>query len=133
MISNQLQIVEEQQNEFISEEDEIRRKLEDLTNEINKNIGDRENMLNEKLKLMDVHREAKHGNVFVGNHCKKLLKNHEDLLEVISDKPEDYERFKKVFATFAEAQPYLQHKSFLDAHDIKTVEKLCHKFGEVYP
>ena len=132
LIKDQLEIVEDQQNEFILEEDEMKRKLENITNEVNKNVGDREINLNEKLKMMDVHREAYHGNVFVGHHCKKLLKNHEDLLTVISDKSEDYERFREVFSTFGEAQSYLHRKEFLE-EDIKTVEMLCYKFGEVYP
>ena len=88
---------------------------------------------------------------YISITCRQPLDNRNDLISrqlyiilglqeelqvgenVISDKLVEHERFKVVYATFAEAQPYLQRKCFLKEDNIKTVERLCHKFGEVYP
>ena len=57
------------------------------------------------LKLLDeikVVRQAYHGNVFVGNHCKIILRNFVMLCDVISRKaPEVCKDFKKVFGIWS--------------------------------
>ena len=133
LISRQLDIILGLQEELQVEEIDTRREYERITNEVNKNMGGREKILNAKLESLSIHREDYHGNLFVGNQCKIIWNKNEVLLDVISDKPVEHERFKVVYATFAEAQPYLQRKGYLKEDNIKTVERLCHKFGEVYP
>ena len=53
----------------------------------NENImGPRERILSSKLEEIKVVRQAYHGTVFVGNHCKLVLKNHGTVCSAISDK-----------------------------------------------
>ena len=63
-----------------------RLKSEDLDNH-----GIRESLLVDYLDEIKVVRQAYHGNQFVGNHCKLVLKHHEKLCSVIDDKPEKCE------------------------------------------
>ena len=54
-------------------------------------IGDHERQLLETLDSIKVVRQAYHGNVFIGNHCKIILNNYEKLCSVVSDEPEFHE------------------------------------------
>ena len=64
------------------------------------NMGPREQLLNRKLEEMKVIRQAYHDNVFVGNHCKLVLKNHEALCSVIKDVPHLHQKFVSIFSLF---------------------------------
>ena len=57
-----------------------------LKSENESEMGFREKLLNDKLEDLKVARQAYHGNVFVGNHCKIVLTNYQLLCSVISDK-----------------------------------------------
>ena len=96
------------------------------------NIGPREQSLNLVLKELNVHRQAYHGNVFVGNHCKIINKNYDKLVAVISDKPEFHLRYSNVFDVFSKCQPLLLAKRFLSDQEINLVETLCHDFGDAF-
>ena len=89
------------------------------------------------LKLLDdikVLRQAYHGNVFVGNHCKIILRNFVMLCDVISRKaPEVCKDFKKVFGIFSEAHHYMAIKHLLSDSDIESLCYFCEELGHVYP
>ena len=74
------------------------------------------------LKVLDgikVVRQAYHGNVFVGNHCKIILRNFVMLGDVISRKaPKVCKDFKKEFGIFS---------------DIESLCYFCEEFGHVCP
>ena len=66
---------------------ELKSHLEALKDSTDSNIGDYERQLLETLDRIKVVRQAYHGNVFIGNHCKIILKNYEKLCDVVSDEP----------------------------------------------
>ena len=97
-------------------------------------MGPREQLLNRKLEEMKVIRQAYHGNVFVGNHCKLVLKNHEALCSVIRDKPHLHQKFITIFSLFNRIHPYLFLKSRrLTPEEIESLQDMCSKFGELFP
>ena len=77
-------------------------------------------------------RQAYHGNVFVGNHCKLVLKNHELLCSVVSDKPCIHGKLIDLFGVFAEIQPLL-FSNILTNEQVAQVKELCTRFGKKYP
>ena len=70
-------------------------------------MGVHEQRLLDILDEIKVVRQAYHGNVFVGNHCKLVLKNHELLCSVVSDKPCIHGKLTDLFGIFAEIHPLL--------------------------
>ena len=57
-------------------------------------VGDFEKKLLTTLDDLGVIRQAYHGNIFVGNHCKIILNNFAKVSAVISNAaPECYEKF----------------------------------------
>lgn len=56
-------------------------------------MANREKQLFQRLDDIKVARQAYHGNVFVGNHCKVVLRNHVPLCGVIADNADLHERF----------------------------------------
>ena len=107
---------------------------------------DQENSMGESekqiLRILDeigVKRQAYHGNVFIGNHCKVILakdKNQvysfEKLCSVLSDRLER-EHFIEVFRLYSEARSLMARKRILLDHEKKRVTSLCYKFGELFP
>jgi len=69
--------------------------------EIDEYIGPHERRLLTSLDKIRVVRQAYHGNVFVGNHCKVILKKYEELLECISGLPDTHRKFKELFCLYA--------------------------------
>ena len=100
--------------------------------EASANIGPREESLNLTHTELNVHCEAYHGNVFVGNHCKIININYEKLLAVIEDRDVDHDKFLNVFKVFSEIQPLLLTKRFLTDEEISSAESLCHEFDNMY-
>ena len=97
-------------------------------------MGTREKLLNQKLEDIKVVQQAYHGNVFVGNHCKLVLKHYESLCSVIADKPGTYQKVHEIFRIFSELYPFLFLKStLLTEEEVLKVSELCHEFGNVYP
>ena len=78
-------------------------------------------------------RQAFHGNIFVGNHCKIILRNHGLLCSVLCAKPDLKAKFVEIFSIFAQVQPLLFHKKILTPEEISEVNRLCTRFGECYP
>ena len=76
-------------------------------------------MLNKRLDDINVIRQAYHGNVFVGIHCKIVLANYENLCNVIADRP--INKVRTVFSIFSRISPILFRKSrFLSQEEIAT-------------
>ena len=97
-------------------------------------VGPTEKNLLKVLDDIKVVRQAYHGNVFVGNHCKIILRNFVMLCDVISRKaPEVCKDFKKVFGIFSEAHHYMAIKQLLSDSDIESLCYFCEEFGRVYP
>ncbi|XP_057296535.1 uncharacterized protein LOC130625451 [Hydractinia symbiolongicarpus] len=96
-------------------------------------MGHREKQLLQCLDDIKVARQAYHGNVFVGNHCKVVLRNHARLCEVIADNADLHERFLCVFGLFNQIQPLLFCKRFLTDPEIDALERFCNSFGEAFP
>ena len=72
--------------------------------------GDLEKNLNSKLHQYRIHRQAYHGKVFVGNHCKKLLRYHEDVCSVLPEGNLFRVCLVELFATFQSLTPLLLSK-----------------------
>ena len=100
--------------------------------ECEEGMGVREQCLLNVLDEIKVERQAYHGNVFVGNHCKLVLKNHQLLCSVVSDKPCIHGKLIDLFGIFAEIQPLLFSK-ILTNEQVAQVKELCTRFGEKYP
>ena len=85
-------------------------------------MGPREKDLLQCLDDIKVVRQAYHGNVFVGNHCKVILKNYERLCRVIADEAGLYGKFVRLFSLFSQIQPILLRKSFLTCSEIDALK-----------
>ena len=97
-------------------------------------MGSREKLLNRKLEDMTVIRQAYHGNVFVGNHCKLVLNKYKTLCNVVADKPDFHHKINTVFGIFSKICPLLFLKSrHLTSDEIASIKQLCIEFGEVFP
>ena len=102
-------------------------------------MGESEKQLLNILDEIGVKRQAYHGNVFKGNHCKVILAkdknqvyNFEKLCSVLSDRLER-EHFIEVFRLYSEARSLMARKRILLDHEKKRVTSLCYKFGELFP
>ena len=108
---------------------ELKSHCEALKDSIDSNIGDYERQLLETLDRIKVVRQAYHGNVFIGNHCKIILKNYEKLCDVVSDEPEFHEHISECFRIYSELDKLISAKRFLTETEINTVKSLCTGFG----
>ena len=74
---------------------ELKSHCEALKDSIDSNIGDYECQLLETLDRIKVVHQAHHGNVFIRNHYKIILKSYEKLCDVVSDEPEFHEHISE--------------------------------------
>ena len=102
-------------------------------------MGESEKQLLQILDEIGVKRQAHHGKVFIGNHCKVILakdKNHvfnfEKLCNVLSDRLER-EHFIEVFQFYNEVCWLMARKHILLDHEKARLTSLCYKFGELFP
>ena len=79
-----------------------------------------------------MNRQAYHGNVFVGNHCKKILQNFDTLCSVLDGTPHE-KAFRQIFEVLAAPRDLLFAKRFLNEDEITRVCKQCEEFCEIYP
>ena len=89
---------------------------------------------------LGVKRQAFHGEVFVGNHCKVILSknknnvyNFEELCNVLSDNVEAKKHLIAVFTVYSQAHELMTHRNFMNEHDISQLVALTEKFGTIYP
>ena len=130
------EILQNKISEILFEEDRLKTNCIQLTTECDglkakkeNEMGHRELLLNECLNEIKVVRQAYHGNVFVGNHCKLVLKNYVKLCRVIADQEEDHEKFLKIFEVFQQIQSLAFLKSrFLTEAEIGSLKQSCYRF-----
>ena len=96
-------------------------------------MGPLQKELNEVLSSIHVYRQAYHGNVFVGNHCKKILQNYDLLCNVLHRNLEEQTKFTKIFEVFAKPRNLLFTKRFLSENEIGEVIQSCQQFCKLYP
>ena len=94
-------------------------------------IGDTECQLLETKDSINVVRQAYHGNVFIGNHCKIILNNYEKLGSVVSDEPEFHEHISESFLIYSEPDKLISAKRFLTEVQILSIKELCMGFGKL--
>ena len=76
-----------------------------------KSMGNLEVKLNDILRSIKVDRQAFHGDIFVGNHCKIILAKHEYVCSVLEG-DEIYDKIVHLLRVFGEIQPLLFTKKF---------------------
>ena len=89
---------------------ELKSQCEALKDSIDSNIGDCERQLLETLDRIRVVRQAYHGNVFIGNHCKIILNNYEKLCDVVSDEPEFHKHISECFRIYSKLNKLISAK-----------------------
>ena len=95
-------------------------------------MGSLERRLNDILHIIKVDRQAFHGDIFVGNHCKIILARHRFVCSVIKGDPMHAD-IVHLFSVFAEIQPLLFTKKILSEAEISLVRKKCFEFGTLFP
>ena len=128
--------LEKQQIEFDNLLVSLTDECTSLKSQHEENVGPKEKQLLSVLDDLHVDRQAYHGNVFVGNHCKIILKNYDALLRVISGDAEiahHYTGFSLIFECFAGAHELMSAKRRLTDMEIENLTEFCHTFGRVYP
>ena len=70
-------------------------------------IGDTERKLLDTLDSINIVRQAYHGNVFIGNHCKIILNNYQKLCSVVSDEPELHDHISESFRIYSEVDKFI--------------------------
>ena len=84
----------------------------------------------ETLDSIKVVRQAYHGDVFIGNHCKIISTNYEKLCSVVSDEPEFHEHISESFWIYSELDKLISAKRFLTDVEILSIKELCMGFGK---
>ncbi|XP_065685093.1 uncharacterized protein LOC136097065 [Hydra vulgaris] len=84
-ISEKISFIRAQRKVLDVEYIRLQIECEDLEKISISSMGTHERSLYKALEDMKVERQAYHGNVFVGNHCKIVLRNHYKLCSVIDD------------------------------------------------
>ena len=115
-------------------------KCEQIRQKIANTMGPREKQIECILNEIGVKRQAYHGDVFVGNHCKVILSkqkdsnlyNYEKLCNVLSD-CKKRAHLIEIFSVYSRARELMSRRSFLNDTDINELVSLCTKFGEIYP
>ena len=108
----------------------LRSECEGLKDHITSNIGEKERQHLETLDKIKVVRQAYHGNVFIGNHCKIILKDYQKLYSEVSDEPEFHEHIFERFRIYSELDRFISAKRFLTEDEIRTVKDLCTGLGK---
>jgi len=95
-------------------------------------MGPLERQLNDTLSIIKGERQAFHGDIFVGNHCKIILAQHKLVCSVL-DKDPLLPKIVQLFGVFSAIQPYLFTKTLLNEADIAFVTEKCWEFGALFP
>ena len=102
-------------------------------------MGDLECRLLRILDDIEVKRQACHGDVFVGNHCKVILAkdkndvfNFSKLCSVLFDENLK-KKFVDLFELYNVARNLMAHKGYLNSEKIDTLALSCYGFGAKFP
>ena len=99
---------------------------------VNKSIGGLEVRLHDILHSIKVDRKAFHGDIFVGNDCKKIIAQNVYVCSVIKG-DEMHSKIVQLFRVFGEIQQILFTKQFLSEAEISWVQAKCWEFGTLFP
>ena len=101
-------------------------------------VGDLECRLLRILDDTDVKRQACHGDVFVGNHCKVILvkdkndvSNFSKLCSVLLDENLK-KKFVDLFDLYSVARNLMARKGYLNSEKIDTLTFSCYGFGSKF-
>ena len=118
---------------------ELTVKCEKVRQESGNSMGDFERHLLSILDDIGVKRQAYHGNVFVGNHCKVILAKDRDgvfnfskLCSVLPDESLK-KKFFDLFELYSVARNLMARKGYLNSEEIDTLVFSCHGFGAKFP
>ncbi|XP_065678677.1 uncharacterized protein LOC124819115 [Hydra vulgaris] len=125
-ISEKIYFIRAQREVLDTEYIKLQVECEDLEKISKSSMGTHERSLNKALEDMKV--ERYHGNVFVGNHCKIVLRNHYKLYSVIDDEAIK-NRFVRVFSVFNKLQPILFKRKFLSDAEITELHQYINLFA----
>ena len=133
-------ILNEKVAKLIEEEDQVKTdtvklqaECDSFRSKFDSVVGEREKRLSDSLDQMGVIRQSYHGNVFVGNHCKKILQNFHLLTEVVRDQEEMFNNFNEIFTIFRDIQRLMSANRFLTFDEIEKLNDLCINFGNRFP
>ncbi|XP_065678012.1 uncharacterized protein LOC136093059 [Hydra vulgaris] len=127
-ISEKISFIRAQREVLDVEYIRLQIECEDLEKISISSMGTHERSLYKALEDMKVERQAYHGNVFVGNHCKIVLRNHYKLCSVIDDEAIK-NRFVRVFSVFNNLQPILFKRKFLSDAEISELHQYINLFA----
>ena len=118
---------------------ELTVKCEKFRQESGNSMGDFECCLLRILDDIGVKRQAYHGNVFVGNHCKVILAkdrngvfNFSKLCSVLPNESLK-KKFFDLFELYSVARNLMARKGYLNSEEIDTLVFNCHEFGAKFP
>ena len=102
-------------------------------------MGDGEKNILSILHEVGLKRQAEHGNVFVGNHCKVILPkdknqvfNFAKLFSVLTDEVAK-DHFVELFRIYSEAHSLMAWRHLLSENEKVTLKSLCYNFGALFP
>lgn len=133
LVDDKIESLKSDQVQTESRARNLRDHIWELQNDIENEMGPLQSRLISILSEIKVDRQAYHGKSFVGNHCKLILKHHEKICSVLKQDPGLHRKFLDIFKCFADVQPLLFRKSYLEEAEIERATALCIRFGELYP
>ena len=89
---------------------ELKSQREALKDSIDVNIDDYECKFSETLDRNKIIRQAYHGNILIGNHCKIILNNYEKICDVVSNEPGFHEDISECFPIYSELSKLISAK-----------------------
>ena len=102
-------------------------------------MGDGEKKLLSILDQIGVKRQAYHGNIFVGNHCKIILAkdknqvfNFVKLCDFLTDEVTK-DHFVELLKIYCEARSLMARRHLLSENEKETLKSLCSNFGALFP
>ena len=102
-------------------------------------MGDGEKKLLSILDEIGVKRQACHGNVFIGNHCKVILAkdknqvfNFVKLCSVLTDEV-TRDHFVELLRIYSEAPSLMARRHLLSKNKKVTLKFLCYNFSALFP
>lgn len=104
-----------------------------LEQDVEREMGRLEKELVAKLQKHNIDRQAFHGEVFVGNHCKLVLAHHNDICSVLPSDDTTRTGVVELYGIFAKLYPLIFTKRTLDEDEIEMVQSLCWAIGKRYP
>ena len=111
---------------------ELQIECERQRSEIDEFISPHERRFLTSLNKLRVVLQAYHGNVYVGSHCKVILREYEELLEFVSGVPELHRKFKELFSIYSLVHRKVSSKRFLTSEEVTEVRQLSARFGEKF-